>query len=123
MTKLNDLIEKILNRRSQVRYDRSVLVAVSGIDGSGKGYITEKIVSETQSRGVRAIAINIDPWLTLPEQRFNSENPAEHFYHHAFPFDRLFEQLIYPLQKNRSIYLKTTLTGQFGIPFAQIYDN
>lgn len=117
-----DLIAIITEKQTQVGLDRSLLVAVSGIDGSGKGYITEKIVTELNKRGLRSIAINIDPWLTPPEQRFNTENPGEHFYYHAFPFNDLFRLLIYPLQQNRSIYLETVLTGQFGTPFTQIYD-
>ncbi|KGF73692.1 uridine kinase [Neosynechococcus sphagnicola sy1] len=122
MTDLTDLVLKILNKRAEISTDKSVLVAVSGIDGSGKGYITQKLVSEINQQGVKAIAINIDPWLALPEQRFNPENPGEHFYHHAFVFEDLFQQLIHPLKQHRSIHLKTTLTGEFGTPFTQTYD-
>lgn len=121
-TNILDLVEKILKKRSKVRLDRSVLVAVSGIDGSGKGYITEKIVAETNKQGIRAIAINIDPWLAPPEERFNSENPGKHFYHHAFQFDEIFQTLVCPLQENRAINLTKMLTGQLGTPFIQTYD-
>jgi uridine kinase len=109
-------------QRTEISADRSMLVAVSGIDGSGKGYISNKLVAELNLQGVQAISINIDPWLALPEQRFNPENPGEHFYHHAFVFEDLFQQLVLPLQKHRSLYLKAMLTGQFGTPFTQIYD-
>ncbi|MUG96912.1 hypothetical protein F7734_33055 [Scytonema sp. UIC 10036] len=74
---LHNLATKILNKRLEVQQDNSLLVAVSGIDGSGKGYITEKLIAEVNNQGVFAIAINIDPWLTLPEIRFNPENPVE----------------------------------------------
>lgn len=122
MTQLNDIVTKILTQRSQTQPDKSLLVAISGIDGSGKGYITEKLVTELNEKGVNAIAINIDPWLTLPEIRFNPENPAEHFYHHAIRFDDMFQMLIHPLTEHRSINLTTVLTGQFGIPSNQSYD-
>uniref|UniRef100_B8HJZ3 Uridine kinase n=1 Tax=Cyanothece sp. (strain PCC 7425 / ATCC 29141) TaxID=395961 RepID=B8HJZ3_CYAP4 len=122
MTELNQLITKVLHNRFELQPDRSLLVAISGIDGSGKGYITEKLVAQLNQQDVHAIALNIDPWLTPPEQRFNPHHPAEHFYHHAFAFEQIFQQLIDPLRTNRSIYLETTLTGQFGIPFTQIYD-
>ncbi len=75
-----------------------------------------------RNENLKTIAINIDPWLNPPEKRYSAENPGEHLYHHAFPFEDLFEQLIYPLQNQRAIYLKKTLTGQFGIPFEQIYN-
>ncbi|MDJ0617681.1 MAG: uridine kinase [Calothrix sp. MO_192.B10] len=119
---VNDLVTTIQEGRSQVLPDKSLLVAISGIDGSGKGYVTEKIAKETNRQGLRTISINIDPWLNPPEQRFSAKNSGEHFYHHAFSFEDLFEQLIYPLQNQRAIYLKKTLTGQFGTPFEQIYD-
>lgn len=121
-TDIPSLVEKILKKRSEVRLDKSVLVAVSSIDGSGKGYITEKIVAETNRKGIRAIAINIDPWLAPPGERFNPENPGEHFYRHAFQFDDIFKTLICPLKENRAINLTRLLTGQLGTPFVQTYD-
>ena len=117
-----DLVKIIEDKRAQLLPHRSLLVAISGIDGSGKGYISEKITQETKKQGLRTISINIDPWLNPPEKRFSTNNSGEHFYHHAFSFKDLFEQLIYPLQNQRAIYLKKTLTGQFGLPFEQIYD-
>jgi uridine kinase len=80
-----------------------MLVAVSGIDGCGKGYVTAHIVAELQRRGARAVGINIDGWLNLPHARFNEERPAEHFYLHAIRFDEMFGQLILPLKRDRSI--------------------
>ncbi len=117
-----DLVKIIQEKRARLLPHRSFLVAISGIDGSGKGYITEKITQEINKKALKAISINIDPWLNSPEKRFSTKNSGEHFYHHAFSFKDLFEQLIYPLQNQRAIYLKKTLTGQFGIPFEQIYD-
>jgi len=119
---LKELITKILQRHLEIGPGRSTLVGISGIDGSGKGYITEKLTKDLNLAGVKAVSINIDPWLTLPEQRFNSEKPGEHFYHHAFMFNDLFEQLVLPLRQQRSLHLEVTLTGQFGKPFTQTYD-
>ena len=119
---VNDLVTIIQEKCSQVLPDKSLLVAISGIDGSGKGYVTEKIAQDTNKKGLKAITINIDSWLNPPTKRFSAKNSGEHLYHHAFSFDNLFEQLIYPLQNQRAIYLKKTLTGQFGTPFEQIYD-
>lgn len=99
-----------------------MLMAVSGIDSSGKGHITDMLVAELNSQGIQVVSINIDPWLTLPKQRFNLENPGEHFYHHAFVFEELFRQLVLLLQQRRSLHLETTLTGQFGTPFTQVYN-
>ena len=59
--KVNDLVTMIQEKRSRFESARSLLVAISGIDGSGKGYVTEKITTEINRQGLNAIAINIDP--------------------------------------------------------------
>ncbi len=42
---------------SQVKSIKSLLVAISGIDGSAKGYVTEKIPQATKRQGLKAIAL------------------------------------------------------------------
>ena len=78
-------------------------MAITGIDGCGKGYVTARIASALQSKGVRAAAINIDGWLNLPNERFDPSNPAEHFYLHAIRFDEMFTRLVLPLRDRRSL--------------------
>jgi uridine kinase len=80
-----------------------VLVAITGIDGCGKGYVAARIVDALRSKGLRAAAVNIDGWLNLPGRRFDAANPAEHFYRYAIRFDEMFSQLVLPLRENRSI--------------------
>jgi uridine kinase len=82
------------------------LVAITGIDGCGKGYVTARIVNALQSKGVRAAVINIDGWLNLPNRRFDPSKPAEHFYLHALRFDEMFTQLVLPLRDRRSLRLE-----------------
>lgn len=100
------LLERILSARRSVPAQRSVLVAITGIDGCGKGYVTARVVNALQSKGVRAAAINIDGWLNLPDRRFDSSNPAEHFYLHAIRFDDMFTQLVLPLRDRRSLRIE-----------------
>ena len=80
------VVERILLARASVHAERSVLVAITGIDGCGKGHVTAQIVERLQARGLRAVGINIDGWLNLPNQRFDPSNPPEHFYLHAIRF-------------------------------------
>jgi uridine kinase len=101
MDDVQTIVQAIMNKRSQIPAYESMLVAISGIDGSGKGYITARIVAGLRQRG-----INIDGWLNLPPQRFNPERPAEHFYHHAIRFDDMFEQLVLPLKRHRSVWIE-----------------
>jgi uridine kinase len=102
MSDLQVIADKILAARRAVPARRSVLVALSGIDGCGKGYVTAEVVKTLRDRGVRAASINIDGWLNLPAKRFDSANPAEHFYLHAIRFDEMFAQLVLPLRDHRS---------------------
>ena len=103
MSNVQCIVEKICETRRHVPAHRSVLVAISGIDGCGKGYITAKILDSLKTRKLNAVAINGDGWLNLPERRFNSHNPAKHFYVNAFRFREMFTQLILPLRARRSI--------------------
>jgi uridine kinase len=76
-----------------------LLVGISGIDASGKGYLTKQMIAQLQQH--KAASINVDGWLNLPSNRFNRENPAEHFYENALRLDEMFSQLILPLKANR----------------------
>jgi pantothenate kinase-related protein Tda10 len=53
-TDVRAITESILDVRASVPRDRAALVAVSGIDGCGKGWLTRQIVDELQARGVNA---------------------------------------------------------------------
>jgi hypothetical protein len=76
------------------------LVAVSGIDGSGKGYVTARLVAALKARGGRAAGINIDGW--LPSRRpLRSTNPAEHFYLRSA--STTCSKLVLPLRDHRSV--------------------
>ena len=103
VVKTATVLERILEARGRVPAHRGLLVAVSGIDGSGKGYVTAQLVAALQARGVRVAGINIDGWLNLPAVRFDPANPAEHFYRHAIRFDEMFAQMVLPLRERRSL--------------------
>lgn len=96
-------IEKIIAARRAIPRDRAALIAISGIDAGGKGYLTARLNEALQARGLSAANINIDGWLNLPHMRFDHGNPAEHFYLRAIRFDEMFRDLILPLRDRRSI--------------------
>jgi uridine kinase len=97
------ILDATLARRAVVPAHRAVLVAVTGIDGSGKGYLSATIVAALRGRGVRVAALGVDGWLNLPSQRFSATNPADHFYRHALRFEDMFAQLVLPLRDRRSL--------------------
>jgi uridine kinase len=103
-------VPMIQAKSGQVGSSRSLLVAVSGIDGSGKGYITARITGALRAQGVNAVSINLDPWHTPVATRLRQPNAAQNFYESAFRFDELFSLLIEPLRCNRSVSLSVELT-------------
>ena len=101
MTTLQTIVDGILDARSSIPSQRSLLTAISGIDAGGKGYFTERMVGALETKGVRAVAINADAWLNL--KRFDASDPAEHYYHNAIRFEEMFSQLVLPLRDHRSL--------------------
>jgi len=79
-----------------------VLVGISGIDGSGKGFLAAQLSRELERTDLRVALINVDGWLNLPSIRFSPHNPAEHFYRHALRLEELFADLILPLRRRRT---------------------
>ena len=112
MSDIRSLVEGIRTRCRHLPAEQSMLVAISGIDGSGKGYLARGLVEELQRQGVHAVAISVDGWLNLPSLRFSAEKPAEHFYEHAIRFGEMFEQLVLPLKRQRSIRVEANFTEE-----------
>jgi uridine kinase len=106
---LGPAIGAIRAARAAVPADRSLLVGVSGIDGSGKGFVTDRLVAPLRDRGVRVEPINVDGWLNLPARRFDPARPAEHFYEHGLRLVEMFDRLVLPLQAHRSVRLLAEL--------------
>ncbi len=99
------LVDQIVALRRSIAAARSALVAVSGIDGSGKGFLSGRLIEALRATGLLAAGINVDGWLNLPPVRFSPSDPAEHFYRHAIRFTELFAQLVLPLRDRRSLAL------------------
>jgi uridine kinase len=96
-------LELIGELRHELPHERALLVALSGIDGSGKGYMASRLARTLEAQGLVAATIHADDWLHLPAVRFGRSNAAEHFYRHAFRVEEMFAQLVEPLRCRRSI--------------------
>ena len=103
MVDINRIVETILHRRELIAPERSLLVGISGIDGSGKGYVTKQIEARITQHSIATANINADGWLNLPDKRFSATKPAAHFYKNAIRFDQLFKKLLLPLRESRSV--------------------
>jgi len=103
LKRLQPFISGIIAERKVTSAQPAILVGISGIDASGKGFITEKIAQRLREAGWRVATINADDWLNLPEVCMSRSKPGEHFYEHAMRFDKMFDQLIVPLKENRAV--------------------
>lgn len=103
MVDINQIVETILHKRALTAADRSLLVGISGIDGSGKGYLTKQIEARITQHSLSTARINVDGWLNLPNKRFSKTKPGEHFYNNAIRFDELFQELLFPLRNRKSV--------------------
>lgn len=102
---IDEVVNRILERRAEVPENRSLLVGISGIDGCGKGFIARQIKARFAQRAVASAIINVDGWLNLPEKRFDRIAPAQTFYENAIRFNEFFSDLVIPLRDQRSVYL------------------
>jgi uridine kinase len=105
MTRVDEVVRKIIERRANTPDTRSLLVGVSGIDGCGKGYLAAQLQAHLTFHGVVPAILSVDGWLNLPEKRFDRSAPAANFYENAVRLDQFFSELVLPLRDQRSIHL------------------
>lgn len=96
----------------ELRATRALLVAISGIDGAGKGFVTARLAEKLQTDGLAVAVLHVDGWLNLPHIRFSAADPAAHFYANAVRFEEMFSQLVEPLRRDRSIQLEANFTEE-----------
>jgi uridine kinase len=114
-------VARIASAQRQVDPRRSTLVAISGIDGSGKGYLTREIDRHLRDRGFTVAVVNIDGWLRLPHERFSSTRPAEHFYTNAFRFGDMFEKLVVPLRERRWVSVEADFAEETASAYRKFH--
>jgi uridine kinase len=112
MSELDKTIEAIISKRKRLSQNRSLLVGVSGIDGSGKGSLAKQLLARLWQRSIHAVTLNADAWLNLPGRRFSPHNPAQHFYDFAIRFDEMFRDLVLPFRNSRSCKVDADLAEE-----------
>jgi uridine kinase len=117
--RLAPLIDRIIEARNCAPTTRALLVGISGIDSSGKGFVTAKVAEVLRARSWHVAVVSADDWLNLPQVCIDPDNYAEHFYEQAIRFEEMFESLILPLGKERNL----TLTADVADAKATVYRN
>jgi uridine kinase len=120
---ISSLTQKVLGAFANHSKASLFTVAISGIDASGKGYTAKLLQEELRNKGYNVANINIDPWQNPITVRLRKENAAENVYENIFRWDQFFQRLIFPLQDNKSIYLKTEgIRSDADVYYPLIYD-
>lgn len=120
---LGPAITCVRQSRARSTSTRSALVAVSGIDGCGKGYVSVRLAGALRAHAMTVAVLNIDGWLNLPQVRFSEVGPAEHFYRHAIRFDQMFEELVLPLRDSRSVRVEADFAEETATEYRrQLYE-
>jgi uridine kinase len=114
---LATLIDAILKKRGETARERAVLVAVSGIDGAGKGWLAARLAPEL--RGLEVATVHADAWLNLPTKRFDAQRPAQNFYDHGFRFEELFRDLVVPLTQQRTHRVTFDFAEETAVAFTR----
>lgn len=103
---IGEALQTITDVQSRAKSYQSALIAITGIDGCGKGYVAALWRDWLKAKGFHVALIGVDGWLNLPNKRFGGPDPAEHFYLHALRFDEMFTQLVLPLRQDRSVLVE-----------------
>jgi uridine kinase len=113
---LMTIADRITDLHNQLPAEQPLLAGISGIDASGKGYVTRELAKLLKpSRNVAVI--NVDGWLNLPHIRFSETDRGRHFYHHALRLDEMFDRLVLPLKRDRRIDLTYDHTDETGTTY------
>ena len=111
------VIPAIIDKRKALSSQNALLVGISGIDGSGKGFVTKRIAESLQKRGIKPAVITADGWLNLPHVRFHQKDLAKHFYERAIRFDEMFKDVILPLRGTRNVNVESDFTEETATIF------
>ena len=60
---LDRAIAAITTQRTVLPDHPALVVAISGIDGAGKGYLTNQLAARIEQQNLRVASIKIDGWL------------------------------------------------------------
>ena len=120
-TSLEAISSRIVEITQGLRGQSAALVAITGIDGAGKGYVTARLAESLESGDLRAVVIHADDWLNLPPVRFSEKNPAQTFYEYAIRFDELFESLVFPLRTARRADVEADVTEETALAYRRFH--
>lgn len=115
---IDELASRVRAEHSR-KPSRVLLAGISGIDGSGKSFVTQQLAAKLTASGLCIANVALDPWRTAPAERFDARNPGETFYGNAYRFDALFDALITPLQRIGAVDIDAELRRSDGSKYQE----
>jgi uridine kinase len=98
-----ELARAVIDKRRATTREGAILVAISGIDASGKGTLASGLAAHLRDRGMSVASIGADAWLRPLEQLNLGADPGEQFYNRAFRFDEMFDRVAHLQEEEGSI--------------------
>jgi len=97
--------------QKQKNINRATLVGISGVDGSGKTYLTKKIADELEHIGETVCVVHVDDFHNSQTIRYRKgRDSPEGFYHDSIDFSSLENQCLRPILSQTTEPLEITST-------------
>lgn len=100
---LAEITTDVITARALLNPMRALLVAISGIDGAGKGVVAAQLRNALVSCGLNVALISVDDWHAPGAQRFGGAGAAERFYRSALRLDEMLAQLVEPMRRTGAV--------------------
>ncbi|AZR73460.1 hypothetical protein BBF96_08735 [Anoxybacter fermentans] len=98
--RFEDLIEYICGQITSIKAEKPLLIAIDGVDTSGKTTLSKHIVTSLKNKGYSIIQASIDGFHNPRDKRYRlgSKSP-EGYYRDSFNYDALIQCLLNPLSE------------------------
>ncbi|MFN0133917.1 MAG: uridine kinase [Phycisphaerales bacterium] len=102
---------------------RAVLIGISGIDGSGKGYVSARLAADLRSTEKRVAVIGIDDWHAPAKQRRHAVPPGIAFYEAGLRLIECFFRVVRPLARDGAVRFEADAIGPDGRSWRKVHEH
>jgi len=96
--KRKQMMEELAGRIAAIRLDRTVRVAIDGVDASGKTMLADELVEPIQQLGRNVIRVGVDGFHRPRAERFRlGADSPEGFYHDTTDYPTVLREVLDPL--------------------------
>jgi uridine kinase len=112
---MSEEVVEIVGHLALSRPDQRLLVAVDGVDGSGKTTFAETLVDQLRSYGRKAVVVHVDDFMNLTSIRHRKgrESP-EGYVHDSYDYDSLTRYVLDPLSPDGDGWFRPGIVDRVG---------